>query len=460
MKAVRPAEWKPGQKQSLAPGGFGAPESPQLYSESLACFENRWYTEKMFNLSRSIPRVLSIGAGLNASSITLMKEPLDLLSAEGAVEHRFALSGQARRTDIGWCDLCVFLQTQENIDVRVLNAVQAAGKKAVFLADDDYLNIPPGHMKTPHFEYPHRRRNYLRFLQRCDLVLTTTGRLAGAFGGYAARPVYVFETLPVPDLYYAAPPRWSEDGVFRFLYAASAFNYRHLMDIAAPAIVRVMEEYGPKVHFIFMGGDFPLGPPERRTVLGGRMPYYEFLEKFAAVTADAALAPLDRSEYSLGKSDLKYREYGPRGLAGIYSDTPVYAQSVRHGQTGLLAADGEDDWHAAMARLIDNPAQARAMGLAARRQLEAGCTLRAFADLWRDKIIGPALTGDFAPAPLRPEEKKGGQADLRRPAAFELARRRSQIWRRIRTFWYDAFYLDRNRAVVALKKFLRRLFVV
>ncbi|MDR1921495.1 MAG: glycosyltransferase, partial [Candidatus Adiutrix sp.] len=297
---------------------------------------------------------------------------------------------------------------------------------------------------------------FRRFPQRCDLVLATTGRLAETLGGYAGRPAYALETLPAPDLYYRLPPRPSEDGVFRFLYAASAFNYRHLTDIAAPAIVRIMEEYGPKVHFIFMGGDFQAGPPERRTILSGRLPYYQFVEKFAAVTADAALAPLDRSVFSLGKSDLKYREYGPRGLAGIYSDTPVYAQSVRHGLTGLLAADGEENWYAAMKRLIDHPAEARKMGQAARRELRGKCSLRAFADLWRDRIIGPTLAEGFSPAQIRPEERRRGQADLRRPAAFELARRRDQIWRRIRTFWYDAFYLDRKPAVLALKKIFRR----
>lgn len=402
-------------------------------------------------------RILSIGAGLNASSITLMKEPLDLLAEDGAVAHRFRLSGQVRFEDAAWCDLCVFLQTQENIDVRVLNAVQAAGKKAVFLADDDMLNIPPGHMKTRHFDYPHRHRNYRLALSRADLVLATASPLAEALARYTPRPIYVFETLPVCDLYYRTPPRRSSDGVFRFIYAASGFNYRHLNDIAAPAIARIMKEYGPRVHFIFMGGELEVGEPGQRTFLSGRLPYYEFVEKFAAVTADAALAPLDRSPFSLCKSDLKYREYGPRGFCGIYSRTPVYAASVRHGATGLLVEDGAENWYAAMKRLIDHPAEAERMGQAARSELAAKCTLRAFADLWRDKIIAPVLAGNFLPPSIQPQEAKSGAFELTHPVAFELARRRDQIWRRVRTFWYDTFYLDRNCAVTSVKKIFKAL---
>ncbi|MDR1922168.1 MAG: hypothetical protein LBS31_10580, partial [Candidatus Adiutrix sp.] len=98
----------------------------------------------MLDQNVDIPRILSIGAGLNASSITLLKEPLDLLAADGSISHRFLLSGRARLEDARWCDLCVFLQTQENIDLRLLDAVQALGKKTVFMADDDYLNLGAG----------------------------------------------------------------------------------------------------------------------------------------------------------------------------------------------------------------------------------------------------------------------------------------------------------------------------
>ena len=46
------------------------------------------------------------------------------------------------------------------------------------------------------------------------------------------------------------------------------------------------------------------------------------------------LAPLRDSAENRAKTNNKYREYAALGIPGIYSDMPVYASSVRHGETG------------------------------------------------------------------------------------------------------------------------------
>ena len=42
------------------------------------------------------------------------------------------------------------------------------------------------------------------------------------------------------------------------------------------------------------------------------------------------------------------------GVAGIYSDVEVYADCVRHGQTGLLVANNAEAWYRALRKLVDD----------------------------------------------------------------------------------------------------------
>jgi glycosyltransferase involved in cell wall biosynthesis len=62
-----------------------------------------------------------------------------------------------------------------------------------------------------------------------------------------------------------------------------------------------------------------------------------FTRKDASWPIDIALAPLVRNQFNLGKSDVKVLEYGMSGAAVVASNIEVYNQSIRHGETGLLA---------------------------------------------------------------------------------------------------------------------------
>jgi hypothetical protein len=55
-----------------------------------------------------------------------------------------------------------------------------------------------------------------------------------------------------------------------------------------------------------------------------------------ALPIDIGLAPLERNDHTLGKSDVKWLEYTMSGAATIASSGTVY-RDIRHGETGILA---------------------------------------------------------------------------------------------------------------------------
>ena len=112
-----------------------------------------------------------------------------------------------------------------------------------------------------------------------------------------------------------------------------------------------------------------------------------------ASTADGALACLEDSPFNLCKSNVKFREYGARGLAGSYSNIPVYAEWVEHGQTGLLVENTEAAWYEAMASLVENPEAARRIGQNTRSFAEKNLTMERYAKAWMEQILDPLTSG-------------------------------------------------------------------
>ena len=68
---------------------------------------------------------------------------------------------------------------------------------------------------------------------------------------------------------------------------------------------------------------------------------------------DIALMPLEGTSPEMFKSDVKFVEASSRSLATIASP-PVYGDTIRDGETGLIAAP-PDDWPAALGRLVAEP---------------------------------------------------------------------------------------------------------
>ena len=74
---------------------------------------------------------------------------------------------------------------------------------------------------------------------------------------------------------------------------------------------------------------------------------------------DIAIAPLCDTPFHQAKSDIKFLDYAALGAAGIFSHVPAYAGTVRHGQTGWLAANEAGAWAEALTTLAGDEALRR-----------------------------------------------------------------------------------------------------
>ena len=128
-----------------------------------------------------------------------------------------------------------------------------------------------------------------------------------------------------------------------------------------PALLEVWRRHRDGIELQIVG---VLVHPETRAKLGelpvrfvipppGAWEYLRFMPWFTGqLRWDIAIAPLQDTPFSRCKSDIKFLDYGALGVAGIYSQVPAYATSVRHLETGWLAQNKPSAWAEALECLL------------------------------------------------------------------------------------------------------------
>jgi len=318
--------------------------------------------------------------------------PLTKLEAEGKIRTKMYTTGMASLDAVAWADVVVLQRVFSHLDMEILLEARKQNKPVIYDIDDNLLDVPLSLGPIAELYADEGVRHNIRmFLTLATLVKTSTVPLAQALAPFTQNPPFVLSPMNPDELY--APVRHSHDNVFRFIYAGNAENYHAVEKLAGRAIQRIMEDYGDKVHFYFFGGVFrELRLGEKNATFIPLLPMHQYMKVLIASTADGAIACLEDSAFNRCKSNVKFREYGARGLAGLYSNIPVYAEWVEHEQTGLLVENTEASWYSAMKYLVDHTEDARRMGKNARLFAENNFRLENYAHAWMDQILTPLLS--------------------------------------------------------------------
>ncbi len=139
---------------------------------------------------------------------------------------------------------------------------------------------------------------------------------------------------------------------------------------AAPALLRIMEAY-PQVRLAVYGHlDLPDGFDARshqivRVPLLDPDDYYLALSRF-----DISLAPLERTVFNDAKSNIKFLEASLFGVPSVCSPGAAFLQAVDHENNGFLATS-DNEWYAALRRLVEDAGLRRRVGEQARRDVLA-----------------------------------------------------------------------------------------
>ena len=175
---------------------------------------------------------------------------------------------------------------------------------------------------------------------------TSTARLGRAFSKYnpvvKVFPNAVFELPPFPAA--AAPRRVFYGALSRGRFAARV----------AASLAPVVEEF-PEVEYVVVGDRavFEALPTANKS-FHDYLPYEAYLDLMA--TCAVSLSPVEGRLYEDTKSDAKFLDAAARGVVTLASPT-IYAETIVHGQTGLIAQRLRD-WAPQLAGVLrDEPAR-------------------------------------------------------------------------------------------------------
>ncbi len=208
---------------------------------------------------------------------------------------------------------------------------------------------------------------YRDALAAADYAIASTPRLAEYMRRYCKGRCYVVPNA-LNDSGIEAPFRFPlcRGGEVVIGYGSGTTTHDRDFEICAPALARILEEFPATVLVIHGTLRLPAAF-DRFAARVRRVPFVPFSEYADAVARfDVNLAPLEPTVFNDCKSNIKFLEAARNGVPTVASPCAEFADAIKDGENGFLAAN-EEEWYKALRKLVESAELRRAAGDAARR---------------------------------------------------------------------------------------------
>jgi O-antigen biosynthesis protein len=286
-----------------------------------------------------------------------------------------------------WADAVVFMALHAEHSFDLFRALKKRHhtKKFVMELDDNVLSIPEYNAAYDH--YNHGKGLSLIAVEQMkasDALFVSTPELKRAYSQFN-RNIYVLENVIDTTLWRPSiPPRHRVN----IGWVGGGTHGEDLNIVRAP-IANILRDY-PNVNFVCMHGapksfkhkegcrhydrslEHPpcieCGSPDRIIWTHKFKDIKKYPKWVSSAQFHIGIAPLVDNDFNRGKSNLRWLEYSAQGIPTVASNVGHFAETLRDGETGLLAETSEQ-FENALRRLLDDPELRGSIGKNARREV-------------------------------------------------------------------------------------------
>lgn len=298
--------------------------------------------------------------------------------------------------------------------VRIVGDIHSWGGKVVFDLDDNFFDVSPF---SPHYKQlgimpvnldredgqsapmwvdgvngfdlsrsRKIRKDFIRTIRAVDCITVTTEPLAREYRRFNDN-VRVVPNAVDFSIWEKPPIRWEKDEV-RLLYTGAANHQEDFFFVKD--VLRELQDKYPRLRIVFIGTDWKtisnnLDYSRVESHSWVHIEAYPYLLK--GLCCDIGIAPISKTKFNDCRSALKWKEYSALKMATVATRHGPYARAIQDGVTGVLV-DEREDWYYALAKLIENDVQRRAIAHNAYRVVKQKYNLDFIVDTWVDVFRG------------------------------------------------------------------------
>jgi Flp pilus assembly protein TadD/glycosyltransferase involved in cell wall biosynthesis len=277
----------------------------------------------------------------------------------GALANTYIASGSfltpAIQTMMWSADLLILCDTSDADYLPILAHRRARGLPTIFEINSN-ISVAQPWIRGGVLD-PREQSTYYQLASQAETLIFATSALAENFEHLATHceilPSQLRETFEAPS----PPNKAANDGnqKIRIGWGGSR-GQREDIIYALPALRRILENH-PEATLAIMANpaiehhfaNIPSNQLEFH-MPGALEEYVSFLKGL-----DIGIAPLLPSEFNHCRHDVKFLEYAATSTVPVCSNLPVYRNSIKHGDTGLLF-DSEQNLEVELEKLLTNKA--------------------------------------------------------------------------------------------------------
>ena len=337
------------------------------------------------SIQKSPLKILAILPALIPSSIILVVEPLLYLAKAKKVNLRVRLEGlYVSSLDLKWADGIVFCRNTDPAFDPILEQVLMAHKPYIYEIDDNFFELPLDVNGGEYHRAPEQIAQLEKYLTNASLVRVYSLPMETRTRQYTSRVKLVKAPVNLSSIPAVPPHRNSER--LKLVYTTSRSVEDDLSQILVNDLKRILTEYADLIEVHFWG----YVPKELKGYPSVKFhsfisDYKKYIQTFYQQGYDIGLAPMRNDLFYRSKTNNKFREFGACWIAGIYSNSEIYANCVEAGKTGLLVSNADGEWYKAILALMQDTSLRQAIQKNTRALVECECSLDPFASLlWED----------------------------------------------------------------------------